>query len=1082
MEQRRHYYAFISHSSKDEKTALWLRDKLVNYNIPASVQKEYNAPKRLRPVFVYQTDLAGNVLSEALNKELQDSQYLIIVCSPDGAKSEYVNGEAQHFIDTGRADKIIPFIVDGTPHAKNPDEECFPPALLELAENGIELRGVDLKEQTSKLGSKMAAVVNVIATMLGVRFDSMWDIYKRKQRKRNIVYSCLAVFLIALSLFVWDYKRPTYRYYADYVDTWGVPEGVLELTKEQVSHRNCCYQFEYRRVPFGEPNAYSWRVVKVSYVNSALQPQKIKNTALNDRSPVLEIEYNSQTGVVSRQNYCDANGKVQIRHNLTERNGVQAAVADFVAPQEQKGAGFVDIGQTGLISVDLGLDVFNNHFKANIVRFVYERDAQGHIVKQTFHSSNDRDLSRSAVNDGNGIFGYRFELDSLGRRIKTQCIGIDGENTQTNRGVGSQCFEYDGYGNIATVSYFNNQGNLVYNEEMWAVSRGLADEQGNIVEVGYFAPNGEPCLYYEGYSMIRDKYDDTGNLIERSYYGTNHQLCMTNNGYSIERAKYDRLGRVIDNMYFDTDNQPCYSDEGIARWTSKYDRHGNDIERRCYGTDGMLCLCNQDYAIVKAEYDKNGNVVKVATFGVDGAPCAFSGSASSCVSKYDDDGNLVENTFFDPKGRPCMDEEGVAKVTHQYDDRGNAIENAYYGKKGTPCLQIHGYSKVVASFNDNGLLLETEFFGTDGLPCISDEGYSKMCIAYDEKGQNTGSSYFDAEGNPCRMRGWGFHRIEHVCDEHGAFTEINFYDENGEPCLVEEGYSKLTVGYDDFGNISEARYYDQDGKPCCRDGVHIMHLSYDSRRNIISHAFYRKDGSPGKENVDYVMDSTWYDDRNRPIALIYYDITGKACLTNEGMAGFTRSYDERGNNIESVSLGIDGQPCMSMYGYAKEVNKYDDKDNCIETAYYDVDGNPCLNEYGYFRVENVYKNNDVINNIYYDSDDNVIINLYKTMYFKEVLPDGCAAEQGVPANSVVLKWNNWEIGSSWSALWNEFSRSNYGEKDVVVLTPEMEIIHLFVDSGKLDVVLSDMSIDESQIDEWKPLYEEWKAKEFPDGF
>ena len=106
--EQKHYYAFVSHSSRDAKIALWLRDKLVNYNIPASIRKENQMPKRLRPVFIYQTDLVGANLRDALQRELEDSQWLIVVCSPDGAKSQYVNGEVEHFINTGRANRIIP--------------------------------------------------------------------------------------------------------------------------------------------------------------------------------------------------------------------------------------------------------------------------------------------------------------------------------------------------------------------------------------------------------------------------------------------------------------------------------------------------------------------------------------------------------------------------------------------------------------------------------------------------------------------------------------------------------------------------------------------------------------------------------------------------------------------------------------------------------------------------------------------------------------------------------------------------------------------------------------------------------------
>ena len=66
MSEGKHYYAFISHSSENEKIALWLRDQLDNYHIPVAVQKQYGVPKNLCPNFTFQTDLAGNKLKEKM--------------------------------------------------------------------------------------------------------------------------------------------------------------------------------------------------------------------------------------------------------------------------------------------------------------------------------------------------------------------------------------------------------------------------------------------------------------------------------------------------------------------------------------------------------------------------------------------------------------------------------------------------------------------------------------------------------------------------------------------------------------------------------------------------------------------------------------------------------------------------------------------------------------------------------------------------------------------------------------------------------------------------------------------------------
>ena len=41
MEEQKHYYAFISHSTVDENVALWLRKELEGYHIPSAVQRDY---------------------------------------------------------------------------------------------------------------------------------------------------------------------------------------------------------------------------------------------------------------------------------------------------------------------------------------------------------------------------------------------------------------------------------------------------------------------------------------------------------------------------------------------------------------------------------------------------------------------------------------------------------------------------------------------------------------------------------------------------------------------------------------------------------------------------------------------------------------------------------------------------------------------------------------------------------------------------------------------------------------------------------------------------------------------------------
>lgn len=173
------YYAFISYKREDERWAKWLQRRLEYYHLPLNVRKENpSLPKTVRPVFKDTTDLSGGVLEKAINEALESSQYLIVVCSPRAAQSRWVCKEVQRFIDLGKAERIIPFIVGGTPNSSDPQTECFPESLRAL--NGSrELLGININEN-----GREAAVVKVVARMFNIQFDTLWQRYRKARRVR----------------------------------------------------------------------------------------------------------------------------------------------------------------------------------------------------------------------------------------------------------------------------------------------------------------------------------------------------------------------------------------------------------------------------------------------------------------------------------------------------------------------------------------------------------------------------------------------------------------------------------------------------------------------------------------------------------------------------------------------------------------------------------------------------------------------------------------------------------------------------------------------------------------------------------
>lgn len=203
MDNVKEYFAFISYKREDEKWAKWLQNKLEHYKLPSNMNGRTDLPKEIRPIFRDQSELAGGVLADEINKALTNSKYLIVICSPRAAQSQWVGKEVQSFIDMGRTDKIIPFIIGGTAHAQNPEEECFPFALLNLPPEQ-ELLGINIDEM-----GRDAAAVKVVAQMFGLKFDALWQRYEREQRKKRTWSTMVIVgaFLVLLGVSFWMYRQ-----------------------------------------------------------------------------------------------------------------------------------------------------------------------------------------------------------------------------------------------------------------------------------------------------------------------------------------------------------------------------------------------------------------------------------------------------------------------------------------------------------------------------------------------------------------------------------------------------------------------------------------------------------------------------------------------------------------------------------------------------------------------------------------------------------------------------------------------------------------------------------------------------------
>jgi WD40 repeat protein len=207
------YRAFISYSHTDKRWAEWLHRALESYRVPSAYVGMRNEvgeriEAKLGTFFRDRDELrSGPDLADAIRLALDASENLIVVCSPSAAQSHYVNQEIIEFKRSGRKEKIHGLIVKGEPGvgtAKGEELlECFPLALrFELDEQGnlsnrlaAEVVAADARGGRD---GKNRALIKLIAGLLHVDFDGLYQRERKRYRRRAIVASLTAITTVVL--------------------------------------------------------------------------------------------------------------------------------------------------------------------------------------------------------------------------------------------------------------------------------------------------------------------------------------------------------------------------------------------------------------------------------------------------------------------------------------------------------------------------------------------------------------------------------------------------------------------------------------------------------------------------------------------------------------------------------------------------------------------------------------------------------------------------------------------------------------------------------------------------------------------
>lgn len=182
------YAAFISyrHGDLDEKVAKQIHRLVERYRIPHKLAKK-KGKRNIGRVFRDSEELkAGSDLSALIKSALDETEWLIIICTKRFCQSVWCMEEVEYFLKIRGRERIIIILAEGEPY------ESFPKVLTEIEKDGtiisVEPLAVDIRGNTTKkiLKNVRREKYRFLADMLDVEYDDLFQRERERRLKRGI--------------------------------------------------------------------------------------------------------------------------------------------------------------------------------------------------------------------------------------------------------------------------------------------------------------------------------------------------------------------------------------------------------------------------------------------------------------------------------------------------------------------------------------------------------------------------------------------------------------------------------------------------------------------------------------------------------------------------------------------------------------------------------------------------------------------------------------------------------------------------------------------------------------------------------
>ena len=506
-------------------------------------------------------------------------------------------------------------------------------------------------------------------------------------------------------------------------------------------------------------------------------------------------------------------------------------------------------------------------------------------------------------------------------------------------------------GAVIEELYYNAYGYPCFDSEGAAGCVITRDSQNRIVSMRYIDQARQEIATRKGIKGIQYTYDGAGNLASV----TMNPAPGVDVPVVISRFTWENFNLVEEATYYSSGKR-ALNMHGCSYKKIEYDEKGNITEISCFDENDNPCVNIFGYSVEKLEYDDACRVVKITCFDIAGHPCMTNEGWSSVEHSYDSQGRLLKSSFYGENGKPCMSELGCAVIEYKYDNLNREFENIYYDEFGKMCSRDKGSARITMGYDDVGNVVEIASYGDDGMLCSTPllGGAAKFALKYDLRGNITEYQCYGENGKPVENPSLGFSRMELQYDARGNVTQYKMYDKDGGIIFLESDCVSVVNEYNDSCHLIRETYVDALGNPCAIKGTNVASIVYEN--NSLGLA----------------------------VKTLFFDVNGKPCLNEDGVAGWFSEYDVYRNETKRSYFDLNGQPCSCNNGYAVVKIVTNSQKTRQNLYYFDLNDEPTEDVNGVHCVKRVFNKMGVlVENAYYNKNDGETLQLIRGEFFAE---------------------------------------------------------------------------------------------------